>query len=50
MTRKPRFWIMCCWTVGEDSTNSQINSSSLELKEQVKVLWGGNPKFFINFL
>lgn len=25
---------MCCWTVGEDSTNSQINSSSLELKTE----------------
>lgn len=31
MTRKPRHWIMCCWTVWDDSTKEQMKPRSLEL-------------------
>lgn len=31
MTRKPRFWIMCCCTVWELSTSSQMKPNNLEL-------------------
>lgn len=34
ITRKPRFWIMCCWTVDELSTSSQMKPSSFELSTQ----------------
>lgn len=28
ITRNPRFWIMCCWTVWDVSTSSHINPKS----------------------
>lgn len=38
MTRKPRFWIMCCCTVDELSTSSQMKPSSFELLTQTYCL------------
>lgn len=38
MTRKPRFWIMCCCTVEELSTSSQMKPSSFELLTQTHCL------------
>lgn len=34
MTRKPRFWIMCCCTVWLLSTSSHMKPSSLELRKR----------------
>lgn len=38
ITRKPRFWIMCCCTVCEVSTSSQMNPRSFELQRKKNYL------------
>lgn len=41
MTRNPRFWIMCCCTVCELSTSSQMKPNNFELakEEDTDKLW-----------
>lgn len=38
MIRNPLFWIICCCTVGEDSTRSQMKPKSVELQKTKHML------------